>query len=372
MEFSRKKIVIGSVLFVLASLLVFFISRSSIFVGGNDLANEDLNSNSERKDQEAINENLDSDGYSLIDKIENSIGSNNNKTDTDEDGYSDLEEVANGYSPLVASPGGKLPPEEFISLKDKIKSINPLAYEKIFITDDKFVTLASSTEPANSTPPKLSGAAVLKEEVFLSNKNWKYSFYAPQGLDLNKELPLVICLHGFEGQAKEYIKYWQSDADKNGFLVAVLQAYPKTYPSGATIESYPWLEISDFAKAVLANVEKKYKIDENKIFLTGYSGGAVASYIIALDSGIRLKGVIPIDGYLPLEAGLLDKLSKSRDINFYVVHSNNDTNTKKAVSQEKILMQYGAKMQFKTSRGINNEYPSEEHKSILEWMNGLM
>lgn len=218
----------------------------------------------------------------------------------------------------------------------------------------------------------LSGPAVFKEEVSLSNKNWKYSFYAPADIDLNKERPLVIGLHGFGGKAKDYIRFWQSDADKNGFLVIALQAYSKTYPGGAMVESYPWLEISDFAKAALANVLKKYKIDENKIFLTGYSAGSSAAYIVALDSGIKFRGVIPIDGYLPLEAGIIDKLSKAKDVNFYVVHGTSDAETEAVIKQEKILLQYGAKMEFKTLPGVSHEYPAAEHENIAKWIIGLL
>ncbi|MDP3057519.1 MAG: hypothetical protein Q8N37_03300 [bacterium] len=230
--------------------------------------------------------------------------------------------------------------------------------------------------PYESTTPvsinsALSGPAVFKEEVSLSNKNWKYSFYAPADIDLNREHSLVIGLHGFGDKAKDYIRFWQSDADKNGFLVIALQAYSKTYPSGATVESYPWLEISDFAKAALANVRKKYKIDENKIFLTGYSAGSSAAYIVALDSGIKFRGVIPIDGYLPLEAGIIDKLSKAKDVNFYVVHGASDAETEAVIKQEKILLQYGAKMEFKILPDTRHEYPASEHENIVKWMIGL-
>jgi len=220
--------------------------------------------------------------------------------------------------------------------------------------------------------PVLSSPAIFKEEISLSNKNWKYAFYAPADIDMNKEQVLVIGLHGFGDKAKDYIRFWQSDADKNGFLVAALQAYPKIYPNGSAVESYPWLEISDFTRAALANIEKKYKIDANKIFLAGYSTGATASYILALDSGLKFRGVILIDGYLPLDAGIIDKLSRAKNVNFYIVHEADQADAKAAAAQEKILLQYGAKMEFKMLKGVGHEYPAAEQENILKWMKKLM
>lgn len=376
-----KKIIFESKLQIIIIFAILLLSGIFIYAGGVNYLDEflsDISSENNNEEGKITNENLDTDNDGLADRIEKAIGANIEKNDTDGDGYLDFEEVMNGYSPLIASPEGKLTPEEFIALKDKIKNTDLVFCEKILIAQENFAALASvaeTTTPISATPSaasvKLSGPAVFKEEVSLSNKNWKYSFYAPADLDLDKEIPLVIGLHEFEGHAEEFIRFWQSDADKNGFLVVVLQSYPKTYPSGGTVESYPWLEISDFTKAVLANIEKKYKIDENKIFITGYSAGASASYIIALDSGIKLRGVIPIDGYLPLEAGIIDKLSKAKDVNFYVVHGANDAETEAIIKQEKILLQYGAKMEFRILPDMGEEYPAAEHENILKWMEGL-
>lgn len=380
MEIGRKKIIIYLALFAFAGLSVLLLNKDLIILKGNDFLKAGLSNAENQKNEieKSIDENSDTDSDGLMDRIEKAIGTDFEKKDTDDDGYNDFEEIKNGYSPIIAAPGGKLSPEEFIVLKDKIKNINFAVYEKIFVLGDNFTALASSAglefpAPAISpaAAPILSGPAVFKEEISLSNKNWKYSFYAPADLDMNKEQTLVIGLHGFEGKAEEYIRFWQSDADKNGFLVAILQAYPKTYPSGSTVESYPWLEISDFTKAVLANIKKKYKINENKIFLTGYSAGASASYIIALDSGIKFRGVIPIDGYLPLEAGIIDKLNKAKDVNFYVVHGATDADVKAVVNQEKLLVQYGAKMEFRLLKDVGHEYPASEHENLLKWMNGL-
>lgn len=377
MEINIKKIVIGFVFLVFAVFLILSLIGFLSPKEEDIILFENSNKFEEEKDGSEIvlDENLDFDNDGLVDKLEKAIGTSFEKNDTDEDGFEDLEEIKNGYSPLVAGAEGKLSEEDFSALKEKIKIVDAVFYEKIFSNQEKpIVSSAPETLSSSVLSPvavDLSGPAVFKEEVSLSNKNWKYAFYAPANLDMNKKQTLLIGLHGFGGKAAEYIKFWQSDADKGGFLVVVLQDYSKIYPSGSTVVSYPWLEISDFTKAAIADVEKKYKIGYGKIFLTGYSAGASSAYIVALDSGIKFRGVIPIGGYLPLDAGILDKLSKAKDVNFYVVHGADDVGVDSTITQEKILLQYGAKMEFKTLQGVSHGYPAAEHENILKWMEGL-
>lgn len=379
MQFLGKKINIEIkpvVLFGLILLMagaIFFVLKDNFFKRFISFGNETLTTPAS-----SMNDNLDQDNDGLPDKFEQVLGTDLSKNDTDSDGYYDFEEVKNGYSPVIAGSMGKLSFEEFASLKNKIKDFNPDLYEKIYAVQEPLAVALSNTvlrdQPStapSAAPVILSGPAVFKEEVSLSNKNWKYSFYIPADLEKNKPYPLMIGLHGFGGKAVDFIKYWQSDADNNKFYVAVLQAYPKTYPGGTTIESYPWLEISDFTRAVLSNVQKKYQVNEDNIFLTGYSAGASTSYIVALESGIKFKGIIPIDGYLPLDAGIINILSKARDMNFYVVHGENDLEREAVEKQEKILLQYGAKMEFKIIPNTAHEYPQSEHADIISWVNGL-
>lgn len=376
-----QKFIIGFLFVLILMLGIFAVAGyfspkdSDIPPGSGEPAG---NGNSELPagDDVALGDETDTDGDGLTDKIEKMLSSDPYKKDTDGDGHDDFEELRGGYNPMIPRPYDKYAPEEFDKVKKDIKYISLDVYNELFgggaasFAPKESITLAAMALP--SLPAVLSGPAVFKEEVSLANKNWKYSFYAPADIDMNKERPLLIGLHGFEGKAADYIRFWRADADKNGFLLVALQAYPKIYPGGSTAESYPWLEISDFVKAVLADVEKKYKIDENKIFLAGYSTGAAASYIIALDSGIKFKGVIPIDGYLPLDAGLINKLSKANGVNFYVVHGADDADVKTETDQEKILLQYGAKMEFKILPDLGREYPAAEHENILKWMEELM
>lgn len=80
----------------------------------------------------AIDLNPDTDSDNIPDAVEKAIGTNPGKMDTDSDGYNDLPEIKNGYSPLAAGGIGKYTPEQWQALKDKIKAADAGFFDKEF------------------------------------------------------------------------------------------------------------------------------------------------------------------------------------------------------------------------------------------------
>ncbi len=340
---------------------------------------------------------LDADNDGLLDDLETILGTDIQKADTDGDGYEDGEEVENGYNPLAVAPGGKYTLSEFEKIKIDIQNFDQEVYAGLFGKEENnaiipisaMLTISpviSPTAVISSTPAPVISPAVLvsptptpeispvlgllKEKNI--NKDWSYLLYIPSGFDKTKEYPLILVFSGAGSVISDVVDNWRGEADKNGFIVAALLPYEKKYPSGNIVESYPWGEADDFAVSVLKGIKKEYKVDGNNIFLAGYFTGATTAYIVALEGGIKFKGVIPIGGYLPLEAGIVNKLINADGLNFYVIHGGNDIDLKTMVAQEKTLVQYGAKMSFVTLPDIMiSEYSAEEQEHIAEWMNGL-
>lgn len=79
-----------------------------------------------------VDKNLDSDKDGLLDTIEKVLGTYMTKADTDGDGFTDLQEIKSGYSPLISGGAGKYLPEEWDSVKGKIKIEDREFYEKEF------------------------------------------------------------------------------------------------------------------------------------------------------------------------------------------------------------------------------------------------
>lgn len=80
----------------------------------------------------AVDKNLDSDKDGLPDNIEKILGTDPYNADTDGDTFTDLNEIKNGYSPLIAGAAGKYTREQWDSVKGKIKLEDREFYEKMF------------------------------------------------------------------------------------------------------------------------------------------------------------------------------------------------------------------------------------------------
>ncbi|MBU4141764.1 hypothetical protein KKE99_02740, partial [Patescibacteria group bacterium] len=79
------------------------------------------NNSNVSKTENVIDKNLDTDQDKLPDYLEKILGTDENNSDTDGDGYDDLVEIKNGYDPLN---GEKYSAEEWQAVKEKIRNEN--------------------------------------------------------------------------------------------------------------------------------------------------------------------------------------------------------------------------------------------------------
>lgn len=69
-----------------------------------------------------IDDRLDSDNDGLNDRVEYILETNYYQTDTDQDGFSDYDELKNGYNPLIISPDDKLDKDTYNLVKETLFS----------------------------------------------------------------------------------------------------------------------------------------------------------------------------------------------------------------------------------------------------------
>ncbi len=81
-----------------------------------------------------VDKALDGDSDGLPDYMEEILGTDSNKADTDGDGYSDFDEIKNGYNPLTSE---KFTKEERDNAKAKILEKDIYLYEELFKNPEK-------------------------------------------------------------------------------------------------------------------------------------------------------------------------------------------------------------------------------------------
>ena len=145
-----------------------------------------------------------------------------------------------------------------------------------------------------------------------------YKLYVPTKYDRRKKYPMVICLHG-TGEVQEPIDSVlmktqmatafakDSEAGRNECFVLV----PKC--NIRYDEDDNWTTLNQFvsqrtdspfwpmphltvAWRLIGKLEKEYKIDDRRLYLTGISSGAFGAYVLAMDHPDAFAALVPVCG----------------------------------------------------------------------------
>jgi len=150
----------------------------------------------------------------------------------------------------------------------------------------------------------------LREEKQL-NSVPKLKFLKPEKKK-NKTYPLVIILHGRNGNIEEFSKYWEMNYLRDKYILAFLQS-----SQVFGMNSYCWDDIELSKKEIkeqIDNLVQKYKVDLNKVIITGASQGGRLAVQIALEDNLfcGFVGIIPAISDIDKFKELINNWEKSK------------------------------------------------------------
>lgn len=148
--------------------------------------------------------------------------------------------------------------------------------------------------------------------VNVNGDNREYFITLPENYDNSKAHKLLIALHCYGSSAEDFVHhapdydhptpyYGQQVLDKNGdYIFASLQAVGGLWNKGQADHDF-------FGKA-LTTIEENYCIDTSRVFITGFSYGAMFSYSLMQDYQERVRAaatyaVADYNIWLPQETG---------------------------------------------------------------------
>jgi polyhydroxybutyrate depolymerase len=135
-----------------------------------------------------------------------------------------------------------------------------------------------------------------------------YILHVPSSYDGRNAVALVLDFHGGGGNANSQMRTsnFSALADEKGFIAAYpngngrLEDKLLTW-NGRTCCGYAVTQQIDdvgFVRALIAEVESKYKIDPKRIYASGLSNGAIFSYRLACDASDIFAAIAPVSGTL--------------------------------------------------------------------------
>jgi hypothetical protein len=125
--------------------------------------------------------------------------------------------------------------------------------------------------------------------------------------------------------------------------------------------------------AVLSKVSREYRIDPDRVFLTGMSNGGIGTYLIGLNHPDRFAALIPMAGVLP--HALFPLLDNAKNTSFYLIHGSQDQVMPVRYSRDvkAYLEQKGYSVTYREHEQVHpvaggHFFPKEELPALVDWL----
>ncbi|RTL46128.1 MAG: hypothetical protein EKK48_01975 [Candidatus Melainabacteria bacterium] len=171
------------------------------------------------------------------------------------------------------------------TLLGQISNWAPPAMAQPNLAKKNFTPLLDSLRNGISDP-KTSNKELMLQEFAVNSHGVqrKYFLHMPAKYNSTKPAPLVLAFHGAGGHARAMPQLTNLNdcADKHGFIVAYLEGQNTRWNEGQGGTTEAELTDVNYTKAVVAQIQSKYKIDKNRIYAVGISNGGFFSQFLAI------------------------------------------------------------------------------------------
>ncbi len=175
------------------------------------------------------------------------------------------------------------------------------------------------------------------------------------------ELPLLIALHGRNGDKNYNIEYWEV-ARQRGWLVLSPQSR-QTLFDGA----YCWDNDQQGLYDILFHVEeivKAYKVDRSRIVIAGFSQGSGMAIYAALSGKIGARGFIGVGTFIAEPDSLIPLASQTQSVRGFFVTGGKDHTLDKTKAIQKILKEKHIQFEEEVFPELGHAFPPDFEKNI--------
>jgi predicted esterase len=186
-------------------------------------------------------------------------------------------------------------------------------------------------------------------------------FYVPQSYHPNEPLPLLILLHGGDGDPSGWFGSYSRRAETEHFIAVAPKATTKTWGSSGDFGA----DIARINRALVLMFER-YAIAPDRIAVAGVSDGASYALSLGLANGDRVRGVIAFSpGYI------VGRLGRGR-ASFFISHGTRDPVL--PIGQTRVfinfLRQAGYPVEYHEFNGVH-EVPPGMSDTAMKWLAGV-
>lgn len=214
-------------------------------------------------------------------------------------------------------------------------------------------TLQEKAGLAFFTPQDLQPGQIIERVLCKNAPNQSYALYLPSNYSATKKWPLIAAFDpGARGSVP--VEHFKEAAERYGYIVC----------GSNTSRNGPLPPSAEAAKAMLGDVAARFSIDDKRLYLTGFSGGARAASAIA----VWLSGSVA--GLIGCGAGLATSIEPSASLPFvfYGTVGVEDFNYPEMRQLDRALETAGVAHHVEVFEGGHSWAPSEVCIRAIEWM----
>ena len=233
-----------------------------------------------------------------------------------------------------------------------------------------FIEAGRRDDPALAA--KLAAADASREDVGVMHaangrdERGGFSMYVPEYYDGSEPWPLVMALHGGSGHGADFLWTWLREARSRGVILVSPTAREGTWSlMGPDVDS-PNLD------TIVERVAARWKIDRERMLLTGMSDGGTFCYV----SGLR--GDSPFTHLAPISASFHPMLlegypaERLQGLPIHLMHGARDWMFPVEIAQtaNAALAAAGAKVVYTEVADLSHTYPRDENPRLMDWFLG--
>ena len=191
-----------------------------------------------------------------------------------------------------------------------------------------------------------------------------FSVYVPESYSPDRELPLVMALHGGSGHGRGFLWSWLRDARTYGAILISPTATGQTWALMGDDTDTPNLN------RMLDLVRGRWTIDPARLLLTGMSDGGTFCYVSGIESQSLFTHLAPVSAaFHPMLVSMADA-GRLRGLPIFMVHGALDWMFPVAVAQQaqRVLTQIGANVTYREIDDLSHTYPREMNAEMLAWL----
>lgn len=166
-------------------------------------------------------------------------------------------------------------------------------------------TSSSSSIPATTAEPgpgtsEPDDVVVERQQLRVGDLDRSAVVIAPAEVPEGAAMPAVVALHGLgvDAQAMSRTAAWREAVARDGFVAVFPQGLDNSWNMGPCCPPANLRGIDDraFLDAVFASLRDRPDVDPQRLFLTGFSNGALMVYSYACEHSAELAAIAPMAG----------------------------------------------------------------------------